>query len=1123
MVIDTQFSANRFYEDQQRRGLHQYKPTDVGLPTYLDEFCQAASNCMLPTINIAGYQGVSTNADGGLETTNLQAQSSVTNVMGKHTLRGGVDYRLAMRRAGLMTAGNVSSTYNFDNLYTRAADTTSVFPASNIGLGLAALMLGIPTSVSIGQNAPISMTNPYYGVFVQDTWRAASNLTLNFGLRFEYEGGIKESEDRWLTEFDPAAGLAITDLAQAAYARNPIPQVPVSEFRVLGGSVYATAPGAMGLSWKGESMWMPRVSGAYTLGERTVIKGGYGLFYDTLNAGDYTGFNQLGYSSATTNVSSTDFGRSWLLGDPVNGVSPLVDPFPVRVGGGRFEEPIEDALGVDAILGTNFTREDPNRRHPRVQRWRIGVQREVVRNLAVEVAYTGSYADRVGRNIAESYVPEQYYSSVTNVRDATQQSLLQQQVPNPFNIANFASLATTNPTLYQRMAGNSFFTATTMQRQNLLRGYPQLSGLSYANLPLGVVKDHALEITLTRRYSAGLSANVAFAARRVTENRTVETYDREPTLWQTSQNARPWRLSGGAVYEFPFGRTKPFLNDGGVAAALLGGWQTGATFEYQPGALLDWGNLFFNGDLSAHRQGQAGDRAAARRHDRPDQDLDQHRRGLRAGCGPAAGGVPEARLPVPHRRRARAGHVPGQRQHRPQLRPRRPAAAPGPDGRAEPVRRRAVGQPQPRSDQHQLRQDHDGDQQHHAVLHVRGEVQFLEGVNSQLPTTNSQGESLRRELALGVGSLERWELSPASLHARDLPVRDAALHGAAADREDSAAGPRRQSRGLEHLHGLLPGRAPARISLRARAEQPRRAALAVAGARRRAPWPPASCCRCRLTSGSPAGPIRGGGRCGFWPRPSACRSSRSRRLRRCCSTGFRGRAIPGRGIPISSMPRATPAACWGCSAICWSSRSRRGALRRLGGRLGSGPSRRWSRRVLTQAATFRLKPEATLASHSRKPHCREARAGSHSARGKETGSGSLQPEGCRCRRGWSRAPHDFLATRALWMVLALVPSALLLGVTQHLATDVVSAPLLWVVPLALYLATFIAVFSGRGFGTARRWGAVAPVAALPCWSSRWRRCATRSCSSRWCISRPSRCWRCCATRVSPRVARMRRI
>jgi hypothetical protein len=102
-------------------------------------------------------------------------------------------------------------------------------------------------------------------------------------------------------------------------------------------------------------------------------------------------------------------------------------------------------------------------------------------------------------------------------------------------------------------------------------------------------------------------------------------------------------------------------------------------------------------------------------------------------------------------------------------------------------------------------------------------------------------------------------------------------------------------------------------------------------------------------------------------------------------------------------------------------------------------------RIRTPHASFRLKPEATP--------------------GKPTLSGAG-----RHTISWSR--------RALWVVLALVPSTLLLGVTQHLAADVVSAPLLWVVPLALYLTTFIAVFSGRGFSTARRWGAVAPAAAL---------------------------------------------
>lgn len=600
-VVDTQVAANHFYEDQQRRGLHQYKPTDVGLPSYLDDFCLAVDNCMMPTIDFTGtnYQDVSTNADGGLDTTNLQVQSNVTHIKGTHTLRGGLDYRLAMRRGGLMAAGNVSSSYAFDNTYTRAADTTAVFPSSLVGTSLAALMLGIPTSVSIGENAPISMENPYYGLFIQDSWRATPNLTLNLGLRFEYENGITESEDRWITEFDPNAVLAITDLAQAAYARNPIPQVPVSEFRVLGGSVYAGDPGATGKSWAGEAMWMPRFSGAYKLGERTVIKGGYGIYFDTLNAGDYANFNQLGYSVSTTNVASTDFGRTWALGDPANGVSPLVDPFPTRLAGNRFEQPLGDSLGANAILGQNFTRENPNRKHARVQRWRAGVQREVLPGMAVEIAYSGSYADRVDRNIPETFVPEEFYSSVTDRRDASAQSLLQQQVTNPFYIGNFASLQQTDPVLYARMAGNAFFTATTVQRQNLLRGYPHLTGLTYNNLPLGIVKSHSLEISLDRRYSNGLSANVAFAARRVEENRTVEAYDRAPTVWQTSNASRPWRISGAAVYELPFGTDRKFLNSGGFMSKIFGGWQTAATFEYQPGALLgDWGNIFFNGDLA---------------------------------------------------------------------------------------------------------------------------------------------------------------------------------------------------------------------------------------------------------------------------------------------------------------------------------------------------------------------------------------------------------------------------------------------------------------------------------------------------------------------------------------------
>ena len=612
LVFDTQIASNRFFEDQQRRGLHKYTPTGVGLPAYLDQFCSEVDQCMMPRVQISGYQGISNVADGGLDATHLQGQSTVTAIKGTHTLRGGVDLRLAMRRNALIAAGDVSSTYVFDNTYTRAADTTSVFPASNIGPSLAALMLGYPSQVTIGQNAPISIRNPYYGTFFQDSWRLNENLTLNLGLRYEYEDGITESEDRWITEFNPTERLAITDLAQAAYASSPIPQMPVSQFSVLGGSVYAGAPGATGKTWQGESMWMPRASMAYKLGERTVFKAGYGLFYDTLNAADYTLFNQVGYTSTTQNVPSTDFGQTWLMGNPAAGVLPMADPFPVKPNGERFEEPLADSLGANAILGTNFVWENPNRKHARVNRWRVGVQREFFGNTSVEVAYSGQYADRVDRTIAGSYIPESYYTS-GNVRDASAQTLLQQQVTNPFFIGNFESLRTSDPDLFQRMANNAFFQARTTQRQNLIRQYPQLAGnpLIYANTganvnpimlssqPLGVVKAHSLEITVARRYRNGLSANFAFSANDVIENRVVEAYDREPTEWTPSQDSRPFRMSGGAVYELPFGANRKFLQEG-IASKILGGWQTGGTFEYQPGALLEFtNNVFFNGDMDS--------------------------------------------------------------------------------------------------------------------------------------------------------------------------------------------------------------------------------------------------------------------------------------------------------------------------------------------------------------------------------------------------------------------------------------------------------------------------------------------------------------------------------------------
>jgi hypothetical protein len=136
--------------------------------------------------------------------------------------------------------------------------------------------------------------------------------------------------------------------------------------------------------------------------------------------------------------------------------------------------------------------------------------------------------------------------------------------------------------------------------------FPQMSGVNLNDQPLGIIKSHSLDIIVNRRYSNGLSGSAAFSVNRVTENRTVNEYDRAPTHWQTNNNGRPWRFTAAAVYDLPFGPNRKFLNQSGIVSNVVRGWTLGTTYEYQPGAVIEWsgfaiGNnsgLFFTGDMN---------------------------------------------------------------------------------------------------------------------------------------------------------------------------------------------------------------------------------------------------------------------------------------------------------------------------------------------------------------------------------------------------------------------------------------------------------------------------------------------------------------------------------------------
>ena len=118
-------------------------------------------------------------------------------------------------------------------------------------------------------------------------------------------------------------------------------------------------------------------------------------------------------------------------------------------------------------------------------------------------------------------------------------------------------------------------------------------------LPLGKVRTHAVEVAFQRRFSQGLSLNAAYSGIRAEEwLDVINEYDAAPTQWITSQNARPHRVTLNGVWELPFG-TRPARSSTTAAcwSMILGGWQTGQTFEWQPGPLLQFGNVFFYGDV----------------------------------------------------------------------------------------------------------------------------------------------------------------------------------------------------------------------------------------------------------------------------------------------------------------------------------------------------------------------------------------------------------------------------------------------------------------------------------------------------------------------------------------------
>jgi len=563
-----------------------FTPSSVGLPAYMD--AKAGVSHALPIMSFAGYDTLGQSVPAWTHYEIFSVKSNVSHIRGAHTMRTGIDVRDHRRAGG--DPGITSGSFNFTNAFTCQQD--DCLTAGSLGHSWAAFMMGLPVTSSEATNATYEYSNPYLGWYAQDNWRASKRLSVNFGLRMEYEFGPKERYSRLIAGFDPTASLPVTALAQAAYAKNPVSELPASAFSVIGGSFYAGTDVAGRRFPAGQFMLLPRFGFAYEITSRLTLRGGYGVYYDTLNAQNQSP-DQTGFSLTTTVPSSNDFGQTWVSGDPRNGVSPLTNPFPVRADGIRFDTPVGSALGLLAKDGTGWTFLDPNFQRAREQRWRLEVQRQFGDKAVISVAYAGMYANHVRLTKKLDALPAQYWA-YGNTRDNAAATNLNQNVTNPFYIANFVSLQTSSPVLYNALASRSFFTSPTIRKNQLLRPFPQMNGLNETG-GYGESKGESVEVVFIRHMARGFTLNANFTG-LVERDRDYYYHEFDPTPgWELSNNGTPWRFTITGIWELPFGR-KGWLARTGVWNLLFGGWQVAGAYEIQPGPLLNWGNIFNNGD-----------------------------------------------------------------------------------------------------------------------------------------------------------------------------------------------------------------------------------------------------------------------------------------------------------------------------------------------------------------------------------------------------------------------------------------------------------------------------------------------------------------------------------------------
>ncbi|MCX6593700.1 MAG: TonB-dependent receptor [Acidobacteria bacterium] len=531
--IRLSFARNRFLFDNQGLG---FVPSSLGLPKALDA---AVDRYMFPRFDVAGQTslGGSDHRQSGFN--NYGLAGSFSRLIGKHSLKFGYEGR--MLRINVWEA-RAAGTFGFTTAFTQGPNPTSA--SATAGYGFASFLLGTGTSGNFYQNwKNVAAQSFYQAFYVQDDWRITRKLTLNLGVRYDFDTPRTERYDR-LSWFDPSIN-------------SPLASRVPGFSNLKGGLRFVGVDGNDRTQFNGDfNNIAPRLGFAYQVNDKTTIRGAFAQLFgpSTLSAQGTVG--PYGFRVETPWVTSLD------------GITPLnrlSNPFP-----GGFQPVPGSSLGALTAIGSNLDAPLSNTNTPYTLQYNFTVQRELPGAVLLEVGYVANRGRQLSRGGEGGFTLNQ-----VNPQYLSLGNQLNQLVDNPF----FGN------------GGAGVVANRQVSRAQLLRPYPQF-GAIYPLFSQGATSDYnSMQLTFSKRFSKG----VVFEGSYV----WAKTID-EGTSYQDSYNAKasraissvdvPHRLIFSGVYELPIGRGRQFGSDmPKVLDALVGGWQVNGIYNLQSGSALGIG------------------------------------------------------------------------------------------------------------------------------------------------------------------------------------------------------------------------------------------------------------------------------------------------------------------------------------------------------------------------------------------------------------------------------------------------------------------------------------------------------------------------------------------------------